>query len=159
MEISFGHTASQAPVKVQLPNPSLSIWATMLITRLFLSGCPCGSKPRCATFAERNNEADAFLHAATHAPQAMQAAAANEASALSFSTGMALPSTALPVFTEIKPPAWMIRSNAVRSVTRSLITGKPFARQGSTTMVSPSLKPAYAAGRWLSRARGHAAGR
>src|SRR5215204_3530033 len=103
--ISFGQTASQAPVKVQLPKPSLSICATMLNTLFFFSGWPCGSNPRCATLAARNSDAEAFLHAATQAPQAIQAAAANEASALSFSTAMALPSTALPVFTEIKPPA------------------------------------------------------
>src|SRR5206468_7591977 len=91
-------------------------------------------------FADRKSEADAFLQAATHAPQAIQAAAAKAASALSFSTGSELPSTALPVFTEIKPPAWMMRSNADRSVARSFITGKPVALQGSTTIVSPSLK-------------------
>src|SRR6476661_8032811 len=97
IEISFGHTASQAPVKVQLPNPSLSICATMLNTRFFLSGCPWGSKARCATLADKNKDAEAFLQAATQAPQPIQAAAANEASALSFSMGIELPSTALPV--------------------------------------------------------------
>ena len=34
----------------------------------------------------------------------------------------------------------MMRSNALRSTTRSLITGKPRARHGSSTIVSPSLK-------------------
>ena len=38
------------------------------------------------------------------------------------------------------PPASMIRSNAERSTTRSLMTGKAAARHGSTTIVSPSLK-------------------
>ena len=69
----------------------------------------------------------------------MQAAAAKDLSALSFSTATAFASTALPVFTEIKPPACIILSNADRSVTRSFITGNAFARQGSTTIVSPSL--------------------
>jgi hypothetical protein len=53
------------------------------------------------TFAETNSSADEFLQAATHAPQPIQAAAPNAASALSLLTGMALASTALPVFTEI----------------------------------------------------------
>src|SRR5215204_7347 len=105
IEISFGQTASQAPVKVQEPKPSLSICATMLKTRFLRSGWPCGKRARCETLAAINRDAEAFLQAATQAPQAIQAAAPKEASALSFSTGMALPSTALPVFTEIKPPA------------------------------------------------------
>src|SRR5438309_10781031 len=105
MEISLGHTASHAPVKVQEPNPSLSICATMLSARFFLSGFPCGRSARCAIFAAVKREAEAFLQAATQAPQAIQAAAPNEASALSFSMGMAFPSTALPVLTEINPPA------------------------------------------------------
>ena len=46
MEISFGQTASQAPVLVQAPNPSLSICAIILTTRDFLSGSPCGSNAR-----------------------------------------------------------------------------------------------------------------
>ena len=44
---------------------------------------------------------------------------------------MALPSGALPVGTETKPPAAMIRSKAPRSTTRSLMTGKARARHGS----------------------------
>src|SRR5215203_2865136 len=112
----------------------------MLSARFFLSGSPWGNKARCAIFAAVYKEAEEFLHAATQAPQPMQAAAPNEASALSFSIGRALPSTALPVLTEMNPPAWMIRSNEVRSTTKSLITGKAFALQGSTTTVSPSLK-------------------
>src|SRR5690606_12024184 len=83
--------------------------------------------------------ADEFLHAATQAPQPIQAAAAKEPSALSFSIGMALASTALPVFTDIYPPACMILSKALRSTTRSFITGKAKDLQGSTTIVSPSL--------------------
>ena len=53
---------------------------------------------------------------------------------------MALPSGALPVGTEMKPPAAMMRSKAPRSTTRSLSTGKAAARQGSIVSVSPSLK-------------------
>src|SRR5579859_362929 len=140
MEISLGQTASQAPVDVQLPNPSLSICATISATRVFRSGLPCGNNARCDTFADTKSSAELFLQAATQAPQPIQAAAAKAVSALSFSTGMALASTAFPVFTEIYPPAWMIRSNALRSTTRSFSTGKALARQGSTTMVSPSLK-------------------
>ena len=44
---------------------------------------------------------------------------------------MALPSGALPVGTLMYPPAAMIRSNAPRSTTRSLITGNALARHGS----------------------------
>jgi len=53
---------------------------------------------------------------------------------------MALPSGALPVDTDTKPPEAMIASRAPRSTIRSLTTGKAFARQGSITRVSPSLK-------------------
>ena len=53
---------------------------------------------------------------------------------------MALPSGALPVRTEMKPPAAMIRSKAPRSTIRSLITGKAAARQGSIVRTSPSWK-------------------
>ena len=68
--------------------------------------------------------AEAFLHAATHAPQPMQAAASIAVSASVLAMGRALPSGAPPVLTETKPPAWMMRSNALRSVTKSLSTGK-----------------------------------
>src|SRR4051812_35102928 len=138
-EIPFGHVASQASVNVHAPKPSLSIWLIIFTTRILRSGAPCGNNARCATLAERNNIALLFLQAATQAPQPIHAAAANEASALSFSTGIAFASTALPVFTEIKPPACMMRSNEDRSTIKSFMTGKAFARHGSTTIVSPSL--------------------
>ncbi len=54
--------------------------------------------------------------------------------------GRALASGVPPVLTETNPPAWMMRSKALRSVTKSLSTGKGRARHGSMTMVSPSLK-------------------
>jgi hypothetical protein len=54
----------------------------------------------------------------------MQAAASKARSASALGTGMALASGAPPVFTEMKPPAWMMRSKAPRSTTRSLMTGK-----------------------------------
>ena len=53
---------------------------------------------------------------------------------------MALASGALPVAMLTKPPAWMIRSKAVRSTTRSRSTGKARARHGSMTISSPSRK-------------------
>ena len=65
----------------------------------------------------------------------MQVAASNAASASTFGTGGACASGALPVGTEMKPPASMIRSNAVRSTTRSLTTGKARARHGSMSIV------------------------
>ena len=84
--------------------------------------------------------AEALGQAATQAPQPMQAAASMASSAFSFGTGTAFPSGALPVETETKPPAAMIRSRALRSTIRSLTTGKALARQGSITSVSPSWK-------------------
>ena len=56
---------------------------------------------------------------------------------------MALPSTALPVFTDMYPPAWMMRSKALRLTIRSFMTGNAFALHGSTTIVSPSLKASH----------------
>ena len=87
-----------------------------------------------------NSMAEAFGQAATHAPQPMQAAASMAVSASGLGTGMALASGAPPVLAVTKPPASMMRSKALRSTTRSLITGKAWARHGSMKMVSPSLK-------------------
>src|ERR1035437_6017763 len=117
--ISLGQTASQEPVTVQLPKPSLSICLTMLSTRPSFSALPCGNRLRWETFAATKSMADAFLQTATQAPQPMQAAASIESSAAVLGTGSALPSGVPPVFTETKPPAWMMRSKGLRSVTRS----------------------------------------
>src|SRR5580698_10378709 len=97
--ISLGHSASQAPVLVQLPKPSASICATMACTRLQRSGCPCGNMASCVTLAETNSIADAFLQAATQAPQPMQVAELNASSTITLGIGMALASTVTPVFT------------------------------------------------------------
>ena len=43
IEISFGQSASHAPVFVQLPKPSESICATIFFTRFLCSTCPCGN--------------------------------------------------------------------------------------------------------------------
>ena len=40
IEISLGHSASQAPVLVQCPNPSSSIFETIFLTLSSLSGSP-----------------------------------------------------------------------------------------------------------------------
>ena len=77
IEISLGQVASQAPVLVQDPNPSLSICATIFNTRDFLSGAPCGNNAKWETLALRNNIAELFLQAATHAPHPIHIAAAN----------------------------------------------------------------------------------
>jgi hypothetical protein len=69
----------------------------------------------------------------------MHSAASIDMSATGFGIAVRLASGALPVLTEMKPPARTISSNALRSTTRSLITGKPLARHGSTRMTSPSL--------------------
>src|ERR1043165_4526078 len=138
-EMPFGHSISQAPVLVQFPKPSASIWLTMFFTRAVASTCPCGSKASWETFAETNSIADEFLQVATQAPQPMHAAASKAASASGFGMGILFASCALPVLTEIYPPFAIMRSNAERSTVRSLITGNAFALHGSTTMVSPFL--------------------
>ncbi len=97
-------------------------------------------RPRCTTLAAVNSIAEAFGQAATQAPHWMHVAASNARSALSLGTGVACASGAVPVGALMKPPAWMMRSKAPLSTTRSLITGKALARQGSMSMVSPSEK-------------------
>src|SRR5215510_8000992 len=96
----FGQTASHDAILVQSPNPSASICETMFRTRRSCSTLPCGRRLRWETLAATNNIAEAFLHAATQAPQPMQAASSKASSASSFGIGMALPSGAPPVETE-----------------------------------------------------------
>src|SRR5687768_1381712 len=100
MLICLGQTASHSPSFEQEPNPSASAWRTMFSARERRSGLPCGSSVRCETLAPTNKWAEAFLHEATHAPHAMQAAASIAASASSRGTGTELASGALPVLTE-----------------------------------------------------------
>src|SRR5262249_43811471 len=116
-----------------------SICATIFNTRRSSSTLPCGRRLRCETLAPTYNIAEAFLHAATHAPQPMHEAASKARSASCFGIGIALPSGAPPVETETYPPDWMIRLRRVRSTTRFLMTGKDAARHGSIVIVSPSL--------------------
>ena len=95
-DISFGHSASQAYVFEQFPNPSLSIWVTIFKALLLASTSPCGNKDKCETLAETNNIAEALGQAATQAPQPMQAAESKAVSAVSFSIGIAFASNSLP---------------------------------------------------------------
>src|SRR5262249_2959357 len=95
---SFGPTASHSPSFEQLPNPSASAWAIIAVTRLVRSGCPCGSIASCEILALMNRCADAFLQAATHAPQPMHAAESMAVSAIAFGPRTALPSGAPPAF-------------------------------------------------------------
>lgn len=67
--------------------------------------------------------ADAFGQAATHAPQPMQAAALNALLASSCGTGSDAASGADPVGALTYQPAAIIRPDAGRSATKSLITG------------------------------------
>src|SRR5690606_41905764 len=60
-EIPLGHSTSEAPVLVQLPNPSLSIASTMFNTRSVDSTRPCSNKANRETLDETNNMADKFL--------------------------------------------------------------------------------------------------
>ena len=125
---------------MQFPNPSASICRTMLSTRSVRSGCPCGSKARCETFAEVNNIAEAFGQAAAQAPQPMHAAASIARSAWCFGTGIEFASGAEPARAATKPPACTMRSSALRSTTKSLINRNGLARNGSIVIVSPSAK-------------------
>src|SRR5438128_4732082 len=136
--MDLGQAASHSKWLVHVPKPSASIWLTILRTRAYRSGWPWGSRPRWDTLAAVNSIADALGHAATHAPQPMQAAASMARSAEVFGTGIALPSGALPVGAVMNPPAATMRSKAVRSTTRSLTTGNESARQGSIVISSPS---------------------
>src|SRR3954469_583969 len=75
--ISFGQVSAQAPILVQEPKPSLSCCATISSTRVLCSGCPCGNKAKCETFAAVNNIPEALGQAATQAPQEIHIAAPN----------------------------------------------------------------------------------
>src|SRR6185369_7636341 len=96
-EISLGQTASHSPSLEQAPNPSFSICATMASTRRARSGWPWGTSVMWLILAPTKRTAEAFLHAATQAPQPMQAAASIAWSATSFGIGMRFASGALPV--------------------------------------------------------------
>jgi hypothetical protein len=111
----------------------------MASTRFSRSGMPCGSKAYWLTLAATKSIAEALGQAATQAPQPMQEAASMAFSALSCGMRIELPSTALPVLIETKPPAAWMRSKAERSTTRSFTSGKAFDRKGSTVTTAPSL--------------------
>src|SRR5579884_2280799 len=135
IEISLGQAAMHSPWLVHAPNPSASICATICTTRVARSGCPCGSRPRCATLAATNSIAEALGQAATQAPQPMHCAASIASSASRLGTGTAFASGALPVRTVMKPPAWMMRSKALRSTTRSFTTGTARAADALAAVV------------------------
>src|SRR5690554_3621741 len=140
MVMPLGQTASHSPILEQLPKPSSSILVTMRRVRLSRSGWPWGSLAYWVSLALVNSEAEEFGQAATHAPQPMQVADKKAASDSGLPIRMALASACGPVVTEVYPPTWMMRSSALRSVTRSLMIGKARARNGSMVMVSPSEK-------------------
>src|SRR6478735_8696553 len=104
MLMSFGQTASHSLWLEQWPKPSASICATILRTRSARSGAPWGSSARCEILAAVNSAADAFGQAATHAPQAMQAAASKASSEFGLGTGSEFASGAAPARTEMYPP-------------------------------------------------------
>ena len=94
--------------------------------------------------------AEAFLQAATQAPQPMHCAASIAVSATSLATGMALASGADPVLTDDVAAG---RDDAVEGAAiddQVLDDGKAVARQGSTVIVSPSLKRRMCS--WQTRA-------
>ena len=110
IEIDFGHSAWQAPVLVQLPNPSSSILATIALARRAASTRPCGNLANDETRAATNNIAEPFLQVAAQAPQPMHEAASIDSSASAFGMGMAFASGTELVRTEMKPPACRIWS-------------------------------------------------
>src|SRR5450759_4053743 len=138
--ISFGHSASQAPVFEQLPKPTSSIFSTIALTLSLASIRPWGKRANWEILADTNNIAEAFLQAATQAPQPIQIAESKASSDFFFCTRIELASGAAPLLTEIYPPAIWILSKADLSTIRSLITGNGLALQGSIHIVSPSLK-------------------
>ena len=73
----------------------------MATTRRSRSTWPCGSSARCDTLADVNRAAEAFLQAATHAPQPMQAAKFIASSDASLGTRIALPSGAAPTLIDV----------------------------------------------------------
>ncbi len=118
----------------------------MALTLSFASMRPCGRRANCEILADTNSIAEAFLHAATHAPHPIHIDESNASSDFFFEASMEFASGAAPVLTEMNPPAVWILSKALLSIIRSFITGNGFARQGSTHIVSPSLK--YRIDRW-----------
>ena len=103
--ISAGQTASHSYVFVQFPKPSASIALTMFTTRLVRSGEPWGKSARWETLAAVKSMAEAFGHAAAHAPQPMQAAASIARSESDLGTKIEFASGAEPARAEINPPA------------------------------------------------------
>ena len=93
--IFLGHSAAQAPVFVQFPNPSSSILATIALALRIPSTRPCGSFAKEETRAATNNIAEPFLHVAAHAPHPTQAAASILSSASAFGIGIAFPQLTL----------------------------------------------------------------
>ena len=107
------------------------------------------------TFAAVKSEAEAFGHAATQAPQPMQAAASMAPRHRLSEPGWRCASGALPVGAETNPPAAMIRSKALRSTTRSLTTGNARPAKARCRSSSPSREAPHvelARGRGLQRA-------
>jgi uncharacterized lipoprotein YbaY len=62
---------------------------------------PWGSSARCVILADVKSAAEAFLQAATHAPQPMQAAESKALSAAVLGMRIALPSGAPPTLTDV----------------------------------------------------------
>src|SRR5690554_5614680 len=103
--IPLGHSAEQASVLVQFPNPSKSICATIFSTLSFRSTFPWGSIASWATLADTKSIAEEFLQAATQAPQAMHVAESKASSAMVLGIGITFASGTPPVFTFTYPPA------------------------------------------------------
>src|SRR5262245_2051470 len=99
--ISLGQTASHSPSLEQLPKPSASWRCTIAATRVCRSTWPCGRSPRWLILADVNNAAEAFLQAATQAPQPMQAAESIACSAVGFGIRIALASWAPPTLIDV----------------------------------------------------------
>ena len=83
-EMFFGHSAAHAPVLVQLPNPSSSIFLTIARARRRRSTWPWGRSANWLTLALTNSIAEPFLQAATQAPQPIHVAESIASSATSY---------------------------------------------------------------------------
>ena len=93
---------------------------------------PAGMSDRCASFAPAKSAAAPFGQAATQAPQPMQAAKSSARSACRCPWATSSASGAVPAATSTVPPTRMSSSSAVRSTTRSRMTGNAADLHGSS---------------------------
>ena len=111
IEIPFGHSASQAPVLVQLQILLHHEQLPFVVHVLCVPVRPEEVKQTVKLSLRGTTSRMHFTQEATQAPQPIQAAASKASSAFTLAIGRLFASGALPVFTEMYPPACMIFSN------------------------------------------------